>query len=111
MGKVVVKMRDLLLNYGQYEGDDSAHVPLGTEITLDTDVEIVSSDDPGPRPRGALRGLMMEQFDHELHRIDQNLGRPATLDDRLRVILHYVENDAPMSLEELRNPTPPSEAA
>src|SRR5690242_729607 len=102
---IKMTMRELLARWQDFEPDCAIYWPAQEEITLDTVVS-VEPDVPGVtrfRRRGDEETLLaIEQFSHELEYVDRDLGRTATPEEKLGVMLHYAKNDAPMPLEDLR---------
>ncbi|MEZ4301818.1 MAG: hypothetical protein R3B70_43185 [Polyangiaceae bacterium] len=97
MGKIL--LGDVLANWSSYELDESIYLTAGDEVTLMSEVSIVSLDENRGRTFGRLEYLLgIEQIRDVVEGLEQQLGRATTPEERLPAVLFYRANDAFMPL-------------
>jgi len=92
MGKEV--LRAVLEDWGGRELDDGICFPAGEKISAETNVLILPLAEIKSRPQDYESLLAIEQVRDVVESLEYFLGRHATIDERLRAVLYYAENDA-----------------
>lgn len=88
-------LSDIVKDWRTYALDDSIYVPLGTEPSLDTKVNILPFDRTRKRVfEGQQYLLGIEQVGNAVEGLERQLGRLASPIERLRAVLHYARHDA-----------------
>jgi len=86
---------EVLSDWGRYELDDSIYFPAGKEAALDINVSILPFD---PMRKRVFKDqeyfIGIEQIRDVVEGLEAQLGRTATLDERLRAVVHYARHDA-----------------
>lgn len=88
-------LREVLEQWARFELDDSLYVQPGEALGLASAVEIVAHDRATSRSvdgRAYLLGI--EQVRDVVDGLAAQLGRPPTMSERLKAVLHYAEHDA-----------------
>jgi hypothetical protein len=86
---------DVLQNWRKYELDDSIYVPAGTEPSLDAQVNVLPFDRKRKRAFEDQHYLLgIEQVRDVVEGLERQLGRTATLLERLRAVVHFARHDA-----------------
>ena len=93
----ITVLGDVLNDWGKYDLDDSVYLPAGVNPSLDLAVSIVPFDplfEPGRIFNGQEYLLGIEQVRDVVEGLRDQLGRPPTLGERLRAVVHYAHYDA-----------------
>ncbi|MEO7591497.1 MAG: hypothetical protein ABI134_09820 [Byssovorax sp.] len=93
----ITVLGDVLGDWSKHELDDSIYLPAGVNVALDLPVSIVPFDpvfEPGRIFNGQEYLLGIEQIRDVVEGLQDQLGRPPTLEERLRAVIHYARYDA-----------------
>ena len=86
---------DVLKDWATYELDDSIYLPAGAEASLGLAVNVLPADFSRKRHfEGQEYLLGIEQVRDVIEGLDAQIGRAATLNERLRAVVYYARNDA-----------------
>lgn len=94
MGSLV--LRDLLISIDGFELDDSLYVDKGVPIRIDSPITITKFDpdslDDTPPDKQYILGI--EQLRNAISAAEMALGRPASVQERFRAVVHFIDHDA-----------------
>ena len=100
MGHAV--LGEILTDWSSYELDDSVYVRADGDPALDTVVSVLSFDATRGRSYQGERYLLgIEQIRDVVEGLEEQLGRYASVEERLRAALHYAKHDAFIEPESL----------
>lgn len=86
---------DVLKDWRRYELDDSIYLPIGEELTLEAQVEILPFDPLRKRIFENKRYLLgVEQVRDVVVGLELQLKRASSPEERLKAIAHYAKADA-----------------
>jgi hypothetical protein len=85
----------VLNDWSGFELDDSIYLPAATEASLDVTVNVLPADRFRKRSfEGQDYFLGIEQVRDVIEGFEAQIGRTATLNERLRAVVHYARYDA-----------------
>jgi hypothetical protein len=88
-------LEDVLKDWSKCELDDSIYVPVGTELSLDVQVQVLPFDRTRKRLYEGRQYLVgIEQVRDAVEGLERQIGRIATPIERLRAVLHFARHDA-----------------
>lgn len=94
MGSLV--LRDLLVSIDGFDLDDSLYVDKGVPIHIDSPITITKFDpdnlDDTPPSKHYILGI--EQLRNAISAAEMALGRPASVPERFRAVVHFIDHDA-----------------
>jgi len=94
-------MRSILEEWNDRAGGQ-IYVPVGSEITPDTEVRMKRAGERMPRVHQGYECLLgMEKVGDVVESLEYAFVRQATIEERLRAVLHYAEYDAFIDPDEL----------
>jgi hypothetical protein len=86
---------EVLSDWRKYELDAMIYVAEGAEPTIDMPVSVLAFDGKRKRHFEGQRYLLgIEQMRDAIEGLESQLGRTATVSERLRAVVHYSRHDA-----------------
>jgi hypothetical protein len=96
-------LRDILNDWEAYELDDCIYIPEGVDATLDLHVNVLPFDPTRKRIfDGHVYWLGIEQLRDAILGLEAQIGRKASISERLAAVAHYARYDAFSSPSTLR---------
>lgn len=92
----IVSLGELLARVDEIPDGPIVYVPDGEDVDLATNVTLLSLEEVMPRPPEHLKYLLEVEIIKDVIQAwsDWRDGRTPTLEDKLRAVLYYVENDS-----------------
>lgn len=98
----IALLGDVLKNWHEYQLDDELYLPAGMELSLETQVNVLPFDPARERIfEGRHYLLGIEQVRDVILGLESQIGREATMPERLYAVAYYARYDAfinPMEL-------------
>lgn len=91
-----IALRDLLVSIDGLELGDSLYVDADAPISIDSPITITEydPDDPWKKPHGKRYILGVEQLRDAIDAAEMALERRATIAERFRAVVHFIDHDA-----------------
>lgn len=107
MGSTV--LRDLLVSTDGLTVNYEIYVDEQETIGIDSPVTMTEfdPDDPSKKPQGMRYILGIEQLRDAIDAAEMALGRPASVLERFRAVLHFIDHDAFASVDILLGKSKP----